>query len=117
RQRMSAPATSPTATSPISRARRARGDKAIVSCISRSGRATAERRVEGPSMTADAFAWADGGVRIAGAGIYCDTRRCPAEAIAFVSHARAPRLRGGADVRLVTTERPRLLRAIERAPR
>jgi putative mRNA 3-end processing factor len=63
-----------------------------------------------------AFSWADG-VRIAGSPIYCDAARCPAEAIAFVSLARAPRLRGGAEVRLITTERTRQLRAIEVAPR
>ena len=64
----------------------------------------------------DAFVWADG-ARIAGTTIHCDTRRCPAEAIAFVSHARAPRLSGGAEVRLVTTERTRVVRAVEVAPR
>jgi putative mRNA 3-end processing factor len=69
-----------------------------------------------PAPIADAFVWSDG-VRVAGTDIHCDARRCPAEATAFVSHARAPRLRGGADVRLVTTERTRLLRAVEVAPR
>lgn len=64
----------------------------------------------------DAFVWSEG-ARVAGTAIYCDARRCPAEAIAFVSHARAPRLSGGADVRLITTERTRLLRAVEVAPR
>jgi hypothetical protein len=73
-------------------------------------------RYDGGPVLRDAFAWSDG-VRIAGSDIYCDAARCPAEAIAFVSHARAPRLRGGADVRLITTERTRLLRAIEVAPR
>jgi putative mRNA 3-end processing factor len=57
------------------------------------------------------------GVRIAGTNIWCDVRRCPAEATAFVSHARAPRLRGGAEVRLVTTDRTRTLRAVEVAAR
>ncbi len=62
-------------------------------------------------MTApSAFAWADG-VRIVGTNIWCDARRCPAEATLFVSHAQAPRLRGGAEVRLLTTERTRALRA------
>ncbi|HEX8951596.1 MAG TPA: hypothetical protein VF945_07105, partial [Polyangia bacterium] len=56
------------------------------------------------------FHWADG-VRIAGTNIWCDARRCPAGATAFVSHAHAPRLRGAADCRVVTTERTRLLRA------
>ena len=56
------------------------------------------------------FQWADG-VRIAGTSIWCDARRCPAEATAFVSHARAPKLRGGGDCRVVTTERTRALRA------
>jgi putative mRNA 3-end processing factor len=64
----------------------------------------------------DAFVWADG-VRIAGTDIYCDARRCPAEATAFVSHAGAPRLRGGSDVRLVTTERTRALRTVAVTPR
>ena len=68
------------------------------------------------ARAADAFLWADG-VRIAGTDIFCDARRCPAEATAFVSHARAPRLRGGSDVRLVTTERTRALRAVEVTPR
>ena len=58
----------------------------------------------------DAFVFADG-VRVAGTDIYCDARRCPPSATAFVSHARAPRLLGGAEVRLVTTERTRALRA------
>jgi putative mRNA 3-end processing factor len=64
----------------------------------------------------DAFQWHDG-VRIAGSNIYCDARRCPREAIAFVSHARAPRLSGASDVRLITTERTRALRTLEVTPR
>jgi putative mRNA 3-end processing factor len=62
------------------------------------------------------FAWADG-VRIDGTSIWCDARRCPADATAFVSHARAPRLRGAGDCRVITTERTRLLRAVEITPR
>jgi putative mRNA 3-end processing factor len=64
----------------------------------------------------NAFEWHEG-VRIAGSNIYCDARRCPGEAIAFVSHARAPRLSGPSDVRLITTERTRALRALEVTPR
>lgn len=55
----------------------------------------------------DAFLWADG-VRIAGTDLFCDARRCPAAATAFVSHAGAPRL--SPEVRLITTERTRALR-------
>lgn len=62
------------------------------------------------------FHWSDG-VRLAGTNIWCDARRCPAEGTAFVSHARAPRLRGAGDCRVVTTERTRLLRAVEITPR
>ena len=62
------------------------------------------------------FAWADG-VRIDGTSIWCDARRCPADATAFVSHARAPRLRGAGDCRVITTERTRLLRAVEITPK
>jgi putative mRNA 3-end processing factor len=62
------------------------------------------------------FVWSDG-VRIGDTSIWCDARRCPAEATAFVSHARAPRLRGGAECRVITTERTRALRAIEVTPR
>src|SRR3954471_17223768 len=62
------------------------------------------------------FAWADG-VRVEGTSIWCDARRCPADATAFVSHTRAPRLRGPGDCRVITTERTRLLRAIEVTPR
>ena len=36
----------------------------------------------------DAFHWHEG-VRIAATNIYCDARRCPREAIAFVSHAHS----------------------------
>jgi putative mRNA 3-end processing factor len=62
------------------------------------------------------FAWSDG-VRIVDTNIWCDARRCPESATAFVSHARAPRLRGGAECRVVTTERTRVLRAVEIVPR
>ncbi|MGZ3407774.1 MAG: hypothetical protein ACXVAN_15090, partial [Polyangia bacterium] len=62
------------------------------------------------------FVWSDG-VRIGDTNIWCDARRCPAEATAFVSHARAPRLRGGAECRVVTTERTRVRRAVEVTPR
>ena len=62
------------------------------------------------------FQWSDG-VRIADTNIWCDARRCPAEATAFVSHARAPKLRGGAECRVVTTERTRVLRSVEIVPR
>jgi putative mRNA 3-end processing factor len=68
------------------------------------------------SPARDAFVFADG-VRVAGTDIFCDTQRCPPSATAFVSHARAPRLRGGAEVRLVTTERTRILRTVEVTPR
>ncbi|MDB4967701.1 MAG: mRNA 3-end processing factor [Myxococcales bacterium] len=64
----------------------------------------------------DAFVFADG-ARVAGTEIYCDARRCPPSATAFVSHAGAPRLRGGAEVRLITTDRTRALRAVEVTPR
>jgi Cft2 family RNA processing exonuclease len=64
----------------------------------------------------DVFQWLDG-VRIGATNVYCDARRCPREAIAFVSHARAPRLSGPSDVRLITTERTRTLRALEVTPR
>jgi putative mRNA 3-end processing factor len=57
------------------------------------------------------------GVRIGGTEVWCDARRCPPRATAFVSHARAPRLAGGADGRVITTERTRVLRAVEIAPR
>src|SRR3954453_6912274 len=83
------------------------GTPTIDICIPRRGHAT---------RGAVRFAWADG-VRIDGTGIYCDARRCPADATAFVSHARAPRLRGAGDCRVITTERTRLLRAIEVTPR
>lgn len=69
-----------------------------------------------PRSTIDAFVWSDG-VRVGGTTIWCDARRCPAEATAFVSHAGAPRLHGGADVRLITTERTRALRALTVTPR
>jgi len=62
------------------------------------------------------FAWADG-VRIDGTSIWCDARRCSADATAFVSHARAPRLRGAGDCRVITTERTRLLRSVEVTPK
>ncbi|HEX6836469.1 MAG TPA: hypothetical protein VF334_07835 [Polyangia bacterium] len=62
------------------------------------------------------FHWSDG-VRIAGTSIWCDARCCPTQATAFVSHARAPRLRGAGDCRVITTERTRLLRAVEITPR
>jgi len=62
------------------------------------------------------FVWADG-VRTAGTDIVCDARRCPDAATVLVSHARSPRLRGGPECRVVTTERTRLLRAVEIAPR
>src|SRR5438067_6780089 len=64
-------------------------------------------RFEHERMT---FQWSDG-VRIADTSIFCDARRCPPSATAFVSHARAPRLRGGAECRVITTERTRVLRA------
>ena len=57
------------------------------------------------------------GVRIGGTDLWCDARRCPPQATAFVSHARAPRLRGGAECRVITTERTRVLRAVEIVPR
>lgn len=57
------------------------------------------------------------GVRIGGTDVWCDARRCPPSATAFVSHARAPRLSGGADGRVITTERTRLLRAVAIVPR
>jgi putative mRNA 3-end processing factor len=56
------------------------------------------------------FQWGDG-VRIAETTVWCDARRCPADATAFVSHARAPRLRGAAECRVITTERTRVLRS------
>jgi putative mRNA 3-end processing factor len=62
------------------------------------------------------FAWSDG-VRIDGTSIWCDARRCPTDATAFVSHARAPRLRGAGDCRVITTERTRLLRSVEVTPK
>jgi putative mRNA 3-end processing factor len=64
----------------------------------------------------DAFQFSDG-VRIAGSNVWCDARRCPGEAVVFVSHARAPRLTGPGDARVVTTERTRILRAVEVTPR
>ncbi|HXU71307.1 MAG TPA: hypothetical protein VN947_18365 [Polyangia bacterium] len=57
------------------------------------------------------------GVRIGDTDVWCDARRCPPSATAFVSHARAPRLSGGADGRVITTERTRVLRAVEIVPR
>src|SRR3954463_204832 len=83
------------------------GTPTIDICIPRGERAT---------RGAVRFAWAEG-VRIDGTSIWCDARRCPADATAFVSHARAPRLRGPGDCRVITTERTRLLRAIEVTPR
>jgi putative mRNA 3-end processing factor len=62
------------------------------------------------------FVWADG-VRIGETSLWCDARRCPAEATAFVSHARAPRLHGGVECRVITTERTRTLRSVEVTPR